>query len=84
MGQPHLSDSEIKARQNAAGRFGFTLGCLAAIAALVINLWRAPRPLGAVSITIATLLAALNVPFGVALGLFAERISRRTSDKRGG
>jgi len=37
-------DALIKARQNLAGRFGFILGCIAAVAAATINLWRAPRP----------------------------------------
>jgi O-antigen/teichoic acid export membrane protein len=66
----------IKARQNTAGRFGFILGCIAAVAAATINLWRAPRPYSTASVALALLMAALNIPFGIALGLFGERITR--------
>ena len=69
-------DALIKARQNVAGRFGFILGCIAAIAAATINLWRAPRPYSAASVALAVLMAALNIPFGIALGLLGERITR--------
>ena len=70
----------IKARQNTAGRFGFVLGVLAALTALGINLWRAPRPLGWQSIVVATLMAALNVPLGIAFGLIGERMTRPPQD----
>lgn len=66
----------IKARQNLAGRFGFVLGCVAAVAAVALNLWRMPRPWTAASVVLAVLMAALNVPFGIALGLLGERLSR--------
>jgi hypothetical protein len=77
---PFRSDREnealIKARQNTAGRFGFIVGCCAAIAALSINLWYAARPWGWASILVALLLAALNVPLGIGLGLLTERMTR--------
>ena len=76
------NNADVKARQNIAGRFGFVVGCIAAIAALAINLWRAPRPFSAWSIVLAVLMAALNVPLGIALGLLAERITRRPHDER--
>lgn len=69
-------DPRIKARINAAGRFGFMLGCIAAVAAVTINLIRAPRPYSAISLILAVLMAALNVPFGIMLGLLGERLTR--------
>jgi hypothetical protein len=75
-------DAEIKARQNTAGRFGFVLGCATALVALSINLWRAPRPWSWDAVALAVLLACLNIPLGIALGLLAERISRDSGEKR--
>jgi hypothetical protein len=69
-------DPRIRARIDAAGRFGFALGCIAAVAAVTINLIRAPRPYSFVSLLLAVLMAALNVPFGIMLGLLAERLTR--------
>jgi hypothetical protein len=69
-------DALIKTRQNIAGRFGFVLGCIAAAAAATINLWREPRPLSLASIALAVLMAALNIPLGIAMGLLGERITR--------
>jgi hypothetical protein len=74
-------DPRIKARIDAAGRFGFTLGCIAAVAAVTINLIRAPRPYSLISLVLAVLMAALNVPFGIMLGLLGERLTR-PRDKR--
>jgi hypothetical protein len=71
------SPRTIKARQQLAGKFGFVIGCIAAIAALAINLWRAPKPLSLVAIVIAVLMSALNVPLGVAFGLLGERMTRK-------
>ena len=77
-------EREIKNRQNAAGKFGFVLGCIAALAALAINLVRAPRPWTLYSIALAILMAALNVPLGIALGLLGERMTRPPrNDSRG-
>ena len=69
-------DPRIKARIDAAGRFGFTLGCVAAVAAVTINLIRAPRPYSLLSLVLAVLMAALNIPFGIMLGLLGERLTR--------
>ena len=69
-------DPQVKARQNAAGRFGFILGCIAAISAIGINLWRAPRPLDVLSLVMAVLMAALNMPLGIMLGLLGEKWTR--------
>ena len=69
-------DPRIKARIEAAGRFGFTLGCIAAVAAVTINLIRAPRPYSFISLLLAALMAALNIPFGIMLGLLGERLTR--------
>ena len=74
-------DPRIKARIDAAGRFGFTLGCIAAVAAVTINLIRAPRPYSLLSLVLAVLMAALNIPFGIMLGLLGERLTR-PKDKR--
>lgn len=71
------SPEVIKARQQVAGKFGFILGCIAAVAALAINLWRAPKPLSLVAIVIAVLMSALNVPLGIAFGLLGERMTRK-------
>lgn len=70
------TERQIKTRQAAAGRFGFTLGCIAAVLALVLNLYRAPRPLGVMTVVLAVLMAALNIPLGIAFGLLGERLSR--------
>ncbi|HEY5060261.1 MAG TPA: hypothetical protein VII52_01945 [Gemmatimonadaceae bacterium] len=70
------NEALIKARRNTAGRFGFVVGCCAAVAALSINLLYAPRPWSWVSIVVAVLLAALNVPLGISLGLLTERTTR--------
>jgi hypothetical protein len=69
-------DPAIKARQDAAGKTGFVLGCIAAIAALVINLMRTERPYEFLSLLVAALMAALNVPFGIMLALLAEKWTR--------
>jgi hypothetical protein len=71
-------EAVIKARQNLAGRFGFILGCVAAVVALAINLTRAPRPWSFIPVALAVLMAALNVPFGIALGLLGERATRKS------
>jgi len=75
---PRNPDREaiVKARQDTAGRFGFILGCLASVAAVSINLYRAPRPYSFVALAFAILMAALNMPIGIGLGLLGERITR--------
>src|SRR6476620_3920781 len=74
-------DPEIKARQDAAGRTGFILGLLAAVAAVVINLARTERPYDFLSLLVAVLMAALNVPFGIMLALLAEKWTRPRTGK---
>lgn len=74
-------DPEIKARQNAAGRTGFILGILAAVGAVAINLARTERPYDFLSVLIAVLMAALNVPLGIMLALLAEKWTRRKPGK---
>lgn len=76
------NEALIKARRSTAGRFGFVVGCCAAVAALSINLWYAARPWGWASVLIAVLLAALNVPLGIGLGLLTERITRTVPPNR--
>ena len=74
-------DPEVKARQNTAGKTGFILGCFAAVAAVTINLVRTEPPYDFLSIVIAVLMAALNVPFGIMLALLAEKWTRPRSGK---
>lgn len=74
-------DPAIKARQDAAGKTGFILGCFAAIAAVVINLARTERPYEFLSLVIAVLMAALNIPFGIMLALLTEKWTRPKSGK---
>lgn len=69
-------DAEIRERQNKAGRFGFVLGCVAAVLAVGINLWHAPRPWSLPSVALAVLMAALNIPLGIGLGLLGEKFTR--------
>ena len=75
-----LDESEIEGRKNAAGKFGFILGCIAAVLAFVIELFIAPKPMSLMTVLTAALMAALNVPFGIALGLIGERLTRRHMD----
>ena len=68
---------ELRARRQTAGRVGFIMGCIAAIVAATINFARAPRPLSAGIGLLIALIAALNIPLGIAIGLLGERLSRR-------
>lgn len=70
-------DAEIAARKQLAGRIGFWMGCIAALAAVAINLVRAPRPLSTMLVAAIVLVAAINIPLGIAMGLLGERLSRR-------
>ena len=71
-------DAELQGRKQTAGRVGFAVGCVAAIVAGAINFARAPRPLTFGVILLIVLVAALNVPLGIAMGLLGERLSRRS------
>ena len=73
---------EINARKQVAGRIGFTLGCVAAIAAAVLNFARMPRPFGFSTLVLIVLVSALNIPLGIAMGLLGERLSRRGRRRR--
>ena len=73
---------EINARKQVAGRIGFTLGCIAAIVAAVLNFSRMPRPLAFSTLLLIVLVSALNIPFGIAMGLLGERLSRRGRRRR--
>lgn len=66
---------EIEARKAVAGRFGFALGCIAALIAAIINLVRLPH-WTATGVALALLMAALNIPLGIVFGLLGERMSR--------
>jgi drug/metabolite transporter (DMT)-like permease len=77
-----LDEREIEDRKNAAGKFGFLLGCVAALLAFGIELFMAPKPLSAMSVVTAALMAAMNVPFGIALALLGERLTRRKPGDR--
>ena len=70
-------DPQLKARRQTAGRLGFIMGCIAAIVAATINFVRAPRPLSPGIALLIVLVAALNIPLGIGIGLLAERLSRR-------
>ena len=75
-------DKEIKARQSVAGRYGFYLGCIAAIAAFLLNLWLLRRPLTVLTVVMLALAASLNIPLGIALGLIGERFTRPEPPKK--
>jgi hypothetical protein len=75
-----LNDDEIESRKAASGRFGFILGCIAAVLAFGIELFVAPKPLLPMTILTAGLMAALNVPMGIVFGLLGERLSRQKID----
>ena len=68
--------SEFQARRQTAGRVGFAMGCVAAVVAAAINFTRAPRPLTLGVTLLIVLVAALNIPLGIAVGLVGERLSR--------
>ena len=74
--RPPEDDPRIKSRVNTAGRFGFALGCIAAIAAISINLWRSSGEWNFLALATAVLMAALNVPLGIMLGLWGEKVTR--------
>jgi hypothetical protein len=69
-------DAAIKQRQDIAGRTGFIFGVTAAVAAVTIIIVRAEQPFTFLSLTTAVLMAALNMPIGIVLGLFGERVTR--------
>src|SRR4051812_27739016 len=76
-----LTEQDIENRKAAAGKFGFILGAVAAVLAFGIELFISPKPLTAMSTLTAALMAALNVPLGIALGLLGERMTRQVEDE---
>ena len=70
-------DAELHARKQTAGRVGFAMGCVAAVVATTINFLRAPRPVSPGIALLIVLVAALNIPLGIAIGLLGERMSRK-------
>lgn len=75
-----LNPDEIERRQDAARRFGLVLGAVAAVLAFGIELFIAPKPLFPKIVLTAALMAALNIPLGIALGLLGERVTREKVD----
>ena len=67
---------DVRTRKQVAGRIGFTMGCVAAVVAAVLNFLRAPRPLSLGIGLLIVLVAALNIPLGIAMGLLGEWITR--------
>jgi hypothetical protein len=74
------ADDDVERRVNAAGRFGFVLGCIAAVLAFGISMFRVPKPISALSVLTAALMAAINVPLGIAMALLGEKITRGKHD----
>lgn len=74
--RPPDDDPRIKARVSTAGRLGFVFGSVAALAAIAINLWRSPGNRDFLAVATAVLMAALNIPLGIALGLWSEKVTR--------
>lgn len=69
---------DVQVRKQVAGRIGFTMGCIAAAVAAAINFVRAPRPLTLGLGLLIVLVAALNIPLGIAMGLLGEWVTRGT------
>jgi len=67
---------DIHVRKQIAGRIGFVMGCIAALVAAAINFLRAPRPLTLGLGALIVLVAALNIPLGIAMGLLGEWVTR--------
>jgi hypothetical protein len=73
--------AELRARKQTAGRVGFAMGCVATIVAAGINFARAPRPFTLGVAVLIVLVAALNIPLGIVVGLLGERFSRRSVER---
>ncbi|HKW47739.1 MAG TPA: hypothetical protein VJN70_09845 [Gemmatimonadaceae bacterium] len=74
---PNAEGNSQADRKQAAGRIGFAMGCVAAIVAAALNLYRTPRPITVGIAALVFLIAALNIPLGIAVGLLGERLTRR-------
>ncbi len=75
--------TDVPTRKATAGRFGFILGCVAAVIAAIINLTRLPR-WSVSGVLLAVLMAALNVPLGIGFGLLGEWLTRGSAGSGGG
>lgn len=73
----NADSAELRARKQTAGRLGFMMGGVAAVVAATINFLRSPRPMSPGVALLIVLVAALNIPLGIAIGLLGERLSRR-------
>ena len=76
------ASAERHTRKQTAGRVGFAMGCVAAVVAAAINFARAPRPLSFGVTMLIVLVAALNAPLGIAVGLLGERLSRHSAPRQ--
>lgn len=74
------SDDDTRRRIDAAGRFGFVLGLVAAVLAFAISVFRAPKPMSGLAVLTAALMAAINVPLGIAMALLGEKLTRGKPD----
>lgn len=73
---------DVHTRKQIAGRIGFVMGCIAAVVAATINFLRAPRPLTLGLGLLIVLVAALNIPLGIAMGLLGEWATRGRANPR--
>ena len=84
--QPNVEENalELKARILEKGQATVTMAlekyrdgaASEDVARAAINLYRSPRPFTFLSLALAVLMAALNMPIGIALGLAGERVTR--------
>lgn len=77
MTAPKVQGNAAQERKQAAGRIGVSMGSVAAVVAAILNLYRAPRPITMGIGVLIVLVAALNIPLGIAVGLLGERLTRR-------
>ena len=75
-------DPLVKSRQDAAGKLGFILGIVAAVAAITMIFLRTPGPWEFPAVAFAVLTAALNIPLWIMLGLLAEKWTRPRPPRR--
>jgi predicted phage tail protein len=79
---PDPSDEDVERRIDAAGRFGFILGSVAAVLAFGISMFHAPKPISGLAVLTAALMAAINVPLGIAMALVGEKVTRNRDRDR--
>ena len=76
------TEEEVERRIGAAGRFGFILGCVAAVLAFGISMFRAPKPVSSLAVLTAGLMAAINIPLGIAMALIGEKMTRHKGTEK--